>query len=118
MVEYQEACSFCCQDIILAENLLFQRRLVVFSGELKAVCSFGKPASASLCKGIMRGEYQGNVYELNRLCRVEDLVEPLSQFVCACLRRLSGENWIIVSYADTGMNHSGYIYQACNFIYF
>lgn len=26
-------------------------------------------------------------------------------------------NWIIISYSDTAMNHHGYIYQACNFIY-
>lgn len=25
--------------------------------------------------------------------------------------------WIIVSYSDTAMNHHGYIYQACNFLY-
>jgi hypothetical protein len=84
---------------------------------LQAVCTFGKPASPSLCKGIMGGEYQSNVYELNRLCREDDLDEPLSQFVGACLRRLSYEDWIIVSYADSGMNHNGYIYQACNFLY-
>ena len=30
---------------------------------------------------------------------------------------LKKENWIIVSYSDTAMHHSGYIYQACNFIY-
>lgn len=35
----------------------------------------------------------------------------------ACLRRLRTENWIIVSFSDTAMNHHGYIYQACNFIY-
>lgn len=26
-------------------------------------------------------------------------------------------NWIVVSYSDMAMNHHGYIYQACNFIY-
>ena len=62
-------------------------------------------------------KHAGSVYELNRLCRVDDWNEPLSQFVSACLRRLRVENWIIVSYSDTAMNHHGYIYQACNFIY-
>ena len=41
----------------------------------------------------------------------------LSQFVSACLRRLKENDWIIVSYSDTGMYHNGYIYQACNFLY-
>lgn len=84
---------------------------------LVAVCTFGKPASNSLCEGVCGSQNSKYVYELNRLCRVDDLEEPLSQFVSACLRRVSAENWIVVSYSDTGMNHNGYIYQACNFIY-
>lgn len=84
---------------------------------LVAVCTFGKPASRTLCTGVCGPEYSSSVYELNRLCRIEELKEPLSAFVSACLRRLRAENWIIVSYADTGMHHNGYIYQACNFLY-
>ena len=84
---------------------------------LVAVCTFGKPASASLCNGICGKEYSKNVYELNRLCRIDAWKEPLSAFISACLRRLRDENWIIVSYADSGMHHNGYIYQATNFIY-
>lgn len=86
-------------------------------GELVAVCTFGKPASPPLCIGICGKENSQYVYELNRLCRIEELTEPLSQFVSACLRRLRAENWIIVSFSDTGMHHNGYIYQACNFMY-
>ena len=86
-------------------------------GNLVAVCTFGKPASPSLCTGICGVEHSANVYELNRLCRIDELEEPLSQFVAACLRRLRSENWIIVSYSDTDMHHNGYIYQACNFFY-
>lgn len=89
----------------------------VIEGQLVAVCTFGKPASPSLCVGICGKEHSSRVYELNRLCRVDELKEPLSQFVSACLRRLKAENWIIVSYSDTGMHHNGYIYQACNFLY-
>ena len=85
--------------------------------ELKAVCTFGKPASASLCRGICGDEHSKRVYELNRVCRVDDLDQPLSYFVSGCLRELSQENLIIVSYSDTEMNHHGYLYQACNFIY-
>ena len=86
-------------------------------GELVAVCTFGKPASPTLCTGICGEKHSASVYELNRLCRIDELNEPLSQFVGACLRRLRAENWIIVSYSDTGMHHNGYIYQACNFLY-
>lgn len=85
--------------------------------KLVAVCTFGKPASPPLCRGICGEVNSKYVYELNRLCRIEELQEPLSQFVSACLRRLRAENWIIVSFSDTGMHHNGYIYQACNFLY-
>lgn len=89
----------------------------VIDGELVAVATFGKPASPALCKGVCGEQWTSHVYELNRLCRVEHLEEPLSQFVSACLRRLRVNDWIIVSYSDTQMHHNGYIYQACNFIY-
>lgn len=35
---------------------------------LIAVCTFGKPASNSLCIGVCGPEYSHNVFELNRLC--------------------------------------------------
>ena len=77
---------------------------------LKAVCTFGKPASPYLCDGVCGKEYSSNVYELNRLCRVDNWKEPLSMFVAYCLRQLKPLNLIIISYSDTAMNHHGYIY--------
>lgn len=88
-----------------------------FDNELKAVCTFGKPASPSLCVGVCGIEYKQNVYELNRLCKTNDLKFQISEFVSYCLRILKNKDWIIVSYSDTAMNHHGYIYQACNFLY-
>lgn len=85
--------------------------------KLVAVCTFGKPASPQLCYGICGKEFESNVYELNRLVRIEEFDGQLSQFVSGCLRLLKIENWIIVSYADSGMSHHGYIYQATNFLY-
>jgi hypothetical protein len=84
---------------------------------LVAVCTFGKPASPPLCIGVCGKNNSKYVYELNRLCRIETFNGQLSQFVGACLRSLQKENLIIMSYSDTDMNHHGYIYQACNFIY-
>lgn len=89
----------------------------VFEDRIVAVCTFGKPATPFICSGICGKEYSSNVYELNRLVRIEEYNGQLSEFVGACLRELNKLDWIIVSYSDTGMNHHGYIYQACNFIY-
>lgn len=87
------------------------------NNNLVAVCSFGTPASPSLCKGILGIEYKSKVIELNRLCRVETYNKQLSKFVSQCLRELKKYNLVVVSYSDTAMNHHGYIYQACNFYY-
>ncbi len=83
--------------------------------KLVAVCTFGKPASNQLCRGVCGDEFSKDVLELNRLC-VDGMNNiKLSQFVSYCLRNIG--NKIVVSYADTGANHNGYIYQATNFIY-
>jgi hypothetical protein len=56
------------------------------------------------------------VYELNRFWLKDGLPKnTASFFMSACLRDL--DNIILVSYADSGMNHTGYIYQASNWIY-
>jgi hypothetical protein len=83
---------------------------------LMGICTFGVPASASLCMGICGVDYADIVLELNRLC--VDTVPPnsLSFFVGRCLKRLPTPS-IIVSYADTNQHHIGYIYQATNWLY-
>ncbi len=118
ILDYQEAVEFLLPKHYSGRVPSISRAFGwVIKNELVAVCTFGKPASNSLCKGIAGVEHTQSVYELNRLCRVENLEEPMSSFVGACLRELKKENWIVVSYADCGMNHNGYIYQACNFMY-
>ena len=87
------------------------------NNDLVAVCTYGIPASRSLCIGIMGAEYFASVIELNRLCRIDACKTNMSQFVAYTLKYLKPENYLVVSYADTGMNHLGIIYQACNFSY-
>lgn len=110
-------------DFIFPKHYSGRKPIVSFSfgwfinNELVAVCTFGKPASNSLCFGIAGLENSKYVYELNRLCRIDNLEEQLSEFVSGCLKLLKSENIIVVSYSDMAMNHHGYIYQACNFLY-
>ena len=84
---------------------------------LIGILTIGKPASPSLCEGICGKDYSKYVYELNRLC-VNDGLEKntLSFFVSKCLSLIK-DDIILVSYADSLMNHNGYIYQATNWIY-
>ena len=88
------------------------------NGSLKGVVTYGKPASNSLCKGVLGEEYSSNVYELNRLIIDEGLPKNSASFlVGSSLKQLKKYNLCIVSFSDLGMNHNGYIYQACNFIF-
>lgn len=85
--------------------------------QLVAVCSFGHPVALVLVKNAFKGEYQDCFYELNRLVANEGLPKnSLSYFVGQCLKMLP-KPMVIVSYADSGHNHHGYIYQATNWLY-
>ncbi len=87
-------------------------------GELVGVLTIGKPASPPLCKGILGEEFSHKVYELNRLVTVDGLEKnALSFFVSRVMKMLRDEDLVIVSFADEGAGHKGYIYQATNFFY-
>lgn len=61
-------------DFLLPRHYSGRKPSITFSfgyfenNELKAVCTFGKPASNSLCIGVCGKEYSEKVFELNRLC--------------------------------------------------
>ena len=119
MIEYKDT-----KDFIL--NKHYAQRMpsinwsygLYINNILCGVCTIGKPASNSLCEGICGSEHKSKVWELNRLIVNDGLPKnTLSQFVSKVLKNLKLEDIILVSYADSGMNHCGYIYQATNFYY-
>ena len=84
---------------------------------IQGVCTFGSPPSPALIQGLFNKQYTDKIIELNRLCINGEMPEnTTSYFVSRCLKQLPKPT-IVVSYADTSMGHTGYIYQACNFIY-
>ena len=84
--------------------------------KLDGVITYGMPASPSLCVGVCGEDYRHLVLELNRLCLLNNKKNQASFLVGNSLKLLPKPS-IVVSYADTSMNHNGYIYQATNFIY-
>ena len=86
------------------------------SKDLVGVVTYGMPASPSLCRGVCGDKYKSCVLELNRLCLESNEKNQASYLVGNSLKLLPKPR-IIVSYADTDMNHVGYIYQATNFLY-
>ena len=115
--------SYLCKDWLL--NKHYAKRMCsisyafgLFDNQfLIGILTIGKPASNQLCIGVCGVKFSKYVYELNRLC-VNDNLEKnvLSYFVSQSLKKIN-TNMILVSYADTKMNHNGYIYQATNWIY-
>lgn len=109
------------------ERIHYSRKLpsnVVYSfglymgGVLIGVTTYGIPASPPLCIGLAGKENRDRVLELNRLA-----IEPnhngnnnASFLVSHSLKMLPNKTFV-VSYADTGWTHVGYVYQACNFYY-
>lgn len=83
---------------------------------LQGVCTFGTPCSSTLLKGVCGEKYTSIVKELNRLVMNQIDKNQASYFIGKCFYLLP-QPLIIVSYADTSKNHSGYIYQATNWIY-
>lgn len=117
-IDYKEALDFIMPKHYAGRKPQITKAFGWYENDrLIAACTFGKPASANLCDGICGKKFSQNVYELNRLVRVEDFTGQLSEFVSGVLRMLKKEDWIVVSYSDSGMGHHGYIYQACNFLY-
>lgn len=123
MIEVGEVSKDKVHDYLLNKHYLGRIPSISYSfglyidGELKGVVTIGKPSSNSLCEGICGKEYKSYVYELNRLVVDEGLPKnTLSQFVSKAIKSIK-DNMILVSYADEGMKHHGYIYQATNWIY-
>jgi hypothetical protein len=85
------------------------------SGELIGVVTYGTPPSHTLLKGVAGEARAGIVIELNRLT-CDNGANYASFLVGRSLRMLPRPR-IVVSYADTGAGHVGYVYQACNFLY-
>lgn len=86
-------------------------------GILKGVVSYGTPASSPLLSGVCGKEHADKVIELNRLVMDADCPKNSASFLVGRSLRMLPKPKIVVSYADTGQGHVGYIYQACNFLY-
>lgn len=84
-------------------------------GRLIGVVTYGTPVSSTLKTGVCGEAYASNVLELNRLC-CESRKNLASKIIGVSLKKLPKPS-IVVSYADTGQGHIGFVYQATNFIY-
>jgi len=87
-----------------------------YEGKLSGVITYGSPASPFLAMGVCGVDWRSAVVELNRLVILESGQNFASFLIGKSLQMLPRPS-IVVSYADVGMGHVGYVYQATNFIY-
>ena len=113
----------------LMENYHYLHRVVSTSfnyamyanGEIVGMVAYTIPR-LSLAQTISDKATRDNTLELSRLYIKDSISQTIpnitSEFVGWSLRQLKKiQNWYIISFADSGMNHVGAIYQATNFLY-
>jgi hypothetical protein len=83
--------------------------------ELVGIVTYGTSASSTLRFGVCGKKWEECVIELNRLVCVNEK-NMASQLIGKSLQMLPKPT-IVVSYADSGQGHVGYVYQATNFHY-
>lgn len=114
-------------DMMLHKHYLHRRVGAAFAyglykdNELHGMITYSR-CRPSLIQSISNRATKDNTLELSRLY-IDDSISQTtlnitSEFVGWSLRQLKQQgNWYIISFADSGMNHVGAIYQATNFLY-
>jgi len=84
--------------------------------ELCGIITYGSPVSSPLMLHLAGIEYKEAVIELSRLVLKYNRKNEASILVGRSIKLLP-KGKIIVSFADTGQDHVGCVYQATNFLY-
>lgn len=119
-ITYEEAKPF-----IL--NIHYARRIpciqfaygLFLNEKLIGICTYGQPASPTLCVGIAGEDNRKNVLELNRLVILPEYNGGnCGSYLVGNSLKMLPQRTFVVSYADWGgWNHVGYVYQATNWLY-
>ncbi len=115
--------SFQCKDWLL--NKHYAKRIPsieysfgIFDGAvLIGVCTFGCPPRVMNNGESIFYTYKVKTLELNRLCINEGVDRNVLSYFVSCSLKFLPKPCCVVSYADFTFGHTGYIYQATNWIY-
>lgn len=115
--------TFQCKDWLLNKHYAKRVPSIEYSfglyddNILIGICTFGPPPRVMNDGESIFNSYRVKTVELNRLVANAGLQKnTLSYFVGQCLNTLP-KPCCVVSYADFTFGHTGYIYQATNWIY-
>lgn len=119
-ITYEEVKPFLMQIHYARRLPCIQYAYGLFENDmLIGVCTYGQPASPSLCKGVAGEENRKRVIELNRLCFLPKYNgNNRASFLVSHSLKMLPKGLFVVSYADCGgWGHIGYVYQATNWYY-
>lgn len=86
-------------------------------GALVRVCTYGIPPAPEV-QGVCGDEFKQNTVELNRLFVLDEIGKNgESWLIGQSFKLMASRYFVLISYADKGQNHIGYIYQATNWLY-
>jgi hypothetical protein len=83
---------------------------------LVGVVTYGPTPTPQVPKFMLGKGWEDKILELNRLC-IETKTKNAASFLVGKSLKMLPKPLAIISYADGGQGHIGYIYQATNFIY-
>ena len=115
--------SYQCNEWMLKKHYLKRKTSFSFSfglydnNILIGILTYGNAIPLTMKKSLFGVKYMGIVYELNRLCTNDDIHKNANSYFISESFKLLPKPIIIVSYADKSFGHTGYIYQAANFMY-
>lgn len=86
------------------------------TGQMVGCCTYGLPASDNAVK-LCGEENKSITKELSRLIKNDGLEKNLQTWFVAQTFKQLPKPFIIISYSDCNHGHTGYTYQALNFLY-
>jgi len=118
-IDYKKAMRWCLEKHYARRKPMFQFAygLIDELGNIQGVVVYGRPpVQIEKSVFINKIDCSYKVYELTRLI-VQTEHKNASSFLIANSLKLLPKNNIVVSYADSNMNHCGIVYQSTNWIY-
>lgn len=117
-IEYSQAMEWCLTKHYARRKPMYQFAYgLIENGNIVGIVVYGRPPvqiEKSVFIEKINSEYK--VYELTRLV-IQTKYKNAASFLIANSLKLLPKNNIVVSYADSNMNHCGIVYQSTNWIY-
>jgi hypothetical protein len=116
-ISYQQAMEWCLKKHYARRKPMYQFAYgLVENNFIVGVVVYGRPP-VQIEKNIFKNKIDGvTIYELTRLV-IQTKTKNAASFLISNSLKLLPKPSAIVSYADSGMNHCGIVYQATNWIY-